>query len=131
MDQRVLSERRAGFTLVEVLIAMVILGIVLLGAQAALTDRLARDVGQQDKRTLAIQLAMNRLQALQLDPVYNALTTTYGGTESAPDNQAGFRRTTTVRRMVQDSADFTMVTVTVVHAALPEPVSRSLTIGAP
>lgn len=131
MDQRILSDRRAGFTLVEVLIAMVILGIVLLGAQAALTDRLARDVGQQDKRTVAIQLAMNRLQAVQLDPVYNALSTTYGGTESEPDNLPGFRRVTTVRRMLQDSADFTMVTVRVEHPGLPEPVSRTLTIGAP
>ena len=131
MDQRVLSDRRAGFTLVEVLIAMVILGIVLMGAQAALTDRLARDVGQQDKRTVAIQLAMNRLQAVQLDPVYGALATTYGGTETAPDNLAGYRRITTVRRMLQDSADYTMVTVSVEHPRLPEPVSRSLTIGAP
>src|SRR5690606_20653719 len=48
---------RAGFTLMEVLVAMVLLGFAILGVQAAITDRFVRDVGHEDYRATAHQLA--------------------------------------------------------------------------
>ena len=123
--------RNGGFTLLEVLIAMVILGITLLGVQAAMTDRLVQDVGLQDRRTIALQLAVDRLQAVQMDPVYSALEARYAGTENAIPNFPRYVRTTSIVRTVNGSSDFKTVTVTVTRPGLPQPVSRSVTVAAP
>lgn len=120
-----------GFTLLEVLIAMVILGVTLLGVQAAMTDRLIRDVGQHDRQTLAMQLVMDRLQAVQVEPVYSLLEPRYAGTEDPVPGFPGYVRATTVVRTRSDVADHTTVTVTVTRAGLPQPVSRSVTLAAP
>lgn len=131
MEARVLTRRPEGFTLMEVLIAMVLLGITLLGVQAAMTDRLIKDVGEQDKRTVALQLAMDRLQVVQTDPVYGALETRYSGTENNIAGFPRFVRATTITRTLSGATDYKVVTVTVTRTGLPQAVTRSVTIAAP
>lgn len=130
METRVLS-REDGFTLIEVLIAMVILAIVMVGMQAALTQRLTGDLRLQDTRSAAIHLATDRLRAVQLDPVYSEISDRYAAVESSITDYPGYTRTTTVTRTVGSGNDYTTVTVKVAQARLAQPVTRSLVIAAP
>jgi prepilin-type N-terminal cleavage/methylation domain-containing protein len=122
--------RDAGFTLLEVLIAMVILSIMILGFQAAFAGRLLSTVNAEDRRTVALQLAAERVRAVQLDPVYTALETRYETTEATLPNFAGYRRATRVDRTTT-GGDYTTVTVTVTHPRLARPVTRTLVVAAP
>ena len=134
MATRLLSARgEEGFTLLEVLIAMVILSVALLGAQAALTDRLVRDVHREDRRVVAMQLAADRMQAVQMDPMYVQLTTRYQGTETGMAGFADFTRKTTVVRTLNAAQriDYSTVTVTVSHPQLTPDVTRTLILAAP
>jgi prepilin-type N-terminal cleavage/methylation domain-containing protein len=131
MEDRVLRRADAGFTLIEVMIAMVILGIVLVGFQAASTQRLVGDLQVQDIRNAAVQLAADRVRAVQLDPVYNELALRYGGTETAITNYPGFKRITTVAQTSATGNNYTTVTVQVSRTGLKNTVYRSVVIAAP
>lgn len=132
MEEKLLTPRAdAGFTLMEVLVAMVILGIVLIGFQAAATDRMIRDLSSTDRRTIALQLAVERLRAVQLDPVYPALEARYAGSEASLAGAPGFTRATAVTRTVNGLVEYKTVTVTVQHPQLSQPVKRTLIIAAP
>lgn len=121
-----------GFTLLEVLIAMVILGFVVLGVQASMTDRMVRDLGWQESRMVANQLAMDRIHALQADPVYATLSTRYGGTERTLAGAPGFERTTTFTTTeLRGGNTYLTVTVSVTAPRLPRPVNRTVVIASP
>jgi prepilin-type N-terminal cleavage/methylation domain-containing protein len=140
VEARLLTPRRpgagftlmpnAGFTLMEVLIAMVILSIMILGFQAAFAGRLLSTVHAEDRRTVALQLAAERVRAVQLDPVYTALEARYEAVESSLPGFPGYGRSTRVDRTTA-GGDMTTVTVTVTHARLARPVTRTLVLAAP
>jgi prepilin-type N-terminal cleavage/methylation domain-containing protein len=130
MGKRVLT-REGGFTLAEVLIAMVIMAVVMVGMQAALTQRLTGDLRLQDTRSAAIHLAADRLRTVQLDPVYGSLGARYAATETSVPGYPGYQRVTQVTQTVADGNDYTTVTVKVTHPRLAQPVTRSLVIAAP
>lgn len=125
-------EDRRGFTLLEVLIALVILGFVILGAQATLTGRMVSDVGVQEVRSRATQLAMDRLHLIQADPAYGTLATRYTGTETALPGAPGFTRTTSFSITPLDGGqEYRTVTVTVTAPRLARPVARTVVIASP
>ncbi len=132
VEARLLTPGRpdAGFTLLEVLISMVILSIMILGFQAAFAGRLLSTVHAEDRRTVALQLAAERVRAVQLDPVYTALETRYEAVEASLPNFPGYGRSTRVERTTT-AGDMTTVTVTVTHPRLPKPVTRTLVVAAP
>jgi len=121
--------------MVEVLIAMVILGIAILGVQAAVTDHFVRDVGALDRNAVATQLVEDRLHSIQLDPVYLTLEARYQGQESSIPGVAGFSRETRFQHVSNTGQrgvlDYKKVTVTVRSPAMPRPVSRTVTVAAP
>jgi prepilin-type N-terminal cleavage/methylation domain-containing protein len=123
----VTTDSRAGFTLIEVLVSMVLLGFALMGAQALLTDRLLQNVGALDVKATALQLASDRVQIIQADPGYDDLSFRYTGTETNIPGFAGFRRITTLR----PDSGFTSVTVRVVTPSLADTVARTVVVGAP
>lgn len=133
VEARLLTPGRpdAGFTLLEVLISMVILSIMILGFQAAFAGRLLSTVHAEDRRTVALQLAVERVRAVQLDPVYTALETRYETVEATLANFPGYARSTRVDRTVNTAGDLTTVTVTVTHPRLQKPVTRTLVVAAP
>ena len=140
MENRVLTaaprDARAGYSMVEVLIALVILAIGLVSAQALMADRLLVDTGTKDREAVASQLARDRVDMIQMDPVYATIQTRYTGTE---DSIAGFPRFRRVTTFTHTSTavpshgviDYQKVTVTVSHPNLRTPVSVSSTVGAP
>lgn len=132
MEAKLLKpSREAGFTLMEVMVALVILGVVMLGFQAAATGRLLQDVAGHDRRTVAAQLASERLRAVQLDPVYTELERRYAETRAAVPDFAGFRRSTRFETRVSGTAEYKVLTVTVEHDRLARPARRTLVIAAP
>lgn len=118
---------RAGFTLIEVLVAMVLLGFAVLGVQATMTDRFVRDVGVEDQRATAQQLAADRLATVQNDPQYTALASRYAGAEDSVPGFPRYQRSTFVR----EATGHTLVSVRVVTPALRDTVMRTLAVGAP
>lgn len=67
----------AGFTLIEVLIAMVVLAVAL-GAAITATSRYAANSGYLRDRSLAHWVAMNRVNETLLDPVWPDIGTVRG-----------------------------------------------------
>lgn len=130
MEERAVSGR-AGFTLMEVLIAMVILAIALLGIQAAMSDLLIRDTGVEQKRAVAQELAAERLRAVAMDEAYAQLERRYETTEDPVPGFAGYKRTTEITRTQANGADYKTVSVKVERAGMTTPVVRTVVVGAP
>lgn len=121
-----------GFTLIELMVALVIFAVVVLGLGAA-TSQFVHTVAIGQRRAAAIQLAEGRIEAVQMDPNYAALDTAYAGTETGFPTWAGLQRET---RIVQvggsgQSVDHKKVTVTVTGPGLTSPISRTIVVAAP
>lgn len=132
MVEGVLTKDRRGFTLLEVIIALVILSFVIL-MMANTSGTFIRSVARNDLTTSAIQLAKDRIEFIQMDPDYAGLDTLYVGTESGFPGLAGFTRETIIRRVggTGQATDHKMVTVTVTGPGLDQPISRSISVAAP
>ena len=127
------SRGEAGFSMIEVLVAMVILAIVMLGLQATITDRVVRTVGTETRRATANQLAKDRIARIQIDPQYLSLEARYEGTESPVADAPLFSRSTRIVRSPRPlvDGDFKTVTVRVWGVGMPDTVSRTTVISAP
>jgi prepilin-type N-terminal cleavage/methylation domain-containing protein len=128
------SGGRRGFTLVEVLMAVVLLSFMVMGFQAA-TGKIIHYAAQSDREAVATQLVEDRLDLIRLDPTYEGLEIRH---ESDDEALVGFpeltRRTEIVRTHRKEDAgvlDYTTITVTVSGPSLRAPVSRTIVIGAP
>jgi prepilin-type N-terminal cleavage/methylation domain-containing protein len=124
---------RNGFTLVEVMIALVILMVVLLG-MAQLTASMTHAVTTGGQQQAAVELAESRVAQIQADPNYAALESLYVATETNFPTLPGFSRQTVIVRdtgSVTQRHDWKRVTVTVQGPGLLAPVSRTLTRAAP
>ena len=124
---------RQGFTLIEVLIAIVILTGVILG-MAHVTGRMLHTIATSDRTSAALELVSDRLEQVSLDPDYEGLAAEYKGTETGFPTLPGFKRTTSVVRTGgsgKSGPDYTRITVTVDGPGLLAPLSRTVTVGAP
>lgn len=123
---------RKGFTLIEVVMALSLLAVVILG-MAASTTQFVRVVADSDRQAAAIQLADDRLQMVLMDPDYHGLDTLYAGTETGFPTLAGFSRVTSIVREggAADSVDHKRILVTVTGPGLVSPVARTATVAAP
>ncbi len=121
-----------GFTLIEVMIAMVIMSTVLL-AMVAATSSLIHVVTVADRNASALQLVDSRIERIQLDPDYVSLESEYARTETNFPTLDGFVRTTTIVRFggSGEAVDYKKITVTVTGPGVPDPVSRTVTMAAP
>lgn len=123
-----------GFTLVEVLLALVLLSFMVMGFQAA-TGEIIRQSAESDHASVAARLVENRLDRIRLDPEYERLEGRYAGREDSVPSYPGLSRTTTIRRTRAESGrgvlDYVTVTVTVAGPGLGDPVSRTVVIAAP
>jgi prepilin-type N-terminal cleavage/methylation domain-containing protein len=123
---------RRGFTLVEVIIAMVILLTVVL-AMGSATGAFLRRTAQEESRATATQLAQDRLQMIEMDPNYAGLAATYAVTESNLPGLAGYTRVTQVTQVggTGQATDYKVVTVTVTAPGISTPITRTTTVAAP
>ena len=138
LAEEVLMSRREGFTLVEVVVALLLLSVSVLGIQIVAASMLRRMATGNIQQT-AIQLAEDRIDRVRLEPNY-AVLDSFARTESTLTGFPNYTRITTVTRFVDTTAagtdtmritDFRRFTVEVRRQALPAPVFRTLVIGAP
>lgn len=125
---------RHGFTVVEVLLALLLLSFTVLGFQAA-TSEIIHYAAQSDRQALAVQAVEDRLDLVRLDPEYDELESRYSETATALAGYPGLERTTravrTQARQPTGVLDYVTVTITVEGAGLRTPVSRTIVVAAP
>ena len=123
-----------GVTLIEVMIAVVILSVVLLGMGRYLVD-FSRAVRRSEARTIAINLAAQRISEIRASPNYSGLETNYAVSESSIPGFTRFTRATTIahtggpRPTYTD--DYKTVTVTVNGPGLTTPIKKTIIVAAP
>ncbi len=125
---------RRGFTLVEVVVALVLLAVGMLAVQSAVLQLVHR-ANQDSRAAVGAQLAGDRLELVRADPRYDLLSARYSATETDVAGNVGLTRTTDILH-VRDStakgiADYQRVTVTVSGRGLSRPIVRTGTVGAP
>ncbi len=128
---------RRGFTLVETMVALVILTIVVVGLARFMGTFLHAE-STSGTRLVATSVAAERLEMVRADPRYSTLGALYGvgvaaDTTGFPGYPMMRRRTTIVRDQTGAPArDFTTVTVRVTHPSMPkDTVSLTATVARP
>jgi prepilin-type N-terminal cleavage/methylation domain-containing protein len=120
--------KRAGFTLVEICVALVILAIAVLGI-AASAGQLASLSASAESRAVALQAV------IQLSQNYGALDSVFTSTESNNPEPGLTRATDIVRTRTAmpggQFLDYTTITVIVSGPRVTPAISRSLVVGAP
>ncbi len=125
-------DRQSGFSLVEVIVALVILSVAVLGLGAS-ASRLTTTAAGAEMRALAVQLLDDRIAEVRLDPRYGGLDTLYAGVETDILGP-GTSRTTTVVHVQETTPlvlDYKRISVTVAGPFIQPPLSRQIIIGAP
>jgi prepilin-type N-terminal cleavage/methylation domain-containing protein len=126
--------KRAGFTLVEICVALVILAIAVLGI-AASAGQLASLSASAESRAVALQAVNDRLSLIQLSQNYGALDSVFTSTESNNPEPDLTRATDIVRTRTAmpggQFLDYTTITVIVSGPRVTPAISRSLVVGAP
>jgi prepilin-type N-terminal cleavage/methylation domain-containing protein len=125
------SSGRAGFTLVEVMVASVILSAALL-AMAGFTVRYQQVDSNVRLMGKARQAANERLEQVRGMTPYLALDT-MAATESSLPNMPGFSRTTVITRIgggTSDTVDYKIVTVSVQPPGGSNGVKKTTIVGA-
>jgi len=136
MERRV---RRSGMTLIEVIIAVMILSGVLIGL-SNFTRRFQHLSSNQNALATASELATARVEYVTQHRPYSTLVATFDGTTetstttAARPSMAGYpgytRTTSAVRTGPSSTADYVTVTVTVTNTATGTSVKKSLVISA-
>lgn len=125
--------RRRGFTLVEVLVAFVILSGVLFG-MLDFTRQFTRQTTDAAFTARASDLAVQQLETVKAWRTYGTLVSTFHATSitfATGTPYAGLtRQTLAVRTGPTATADFVTVTVIVSGNGLPAPLRRSTIIAA-
>lgn len=125
------ARSRAGLSLVEVIVAMAILGGVLL-ALGAFSANFAQSTSASRIRITAAQLAAERLEAVKSAPRYSAIESLYVATEGTVAGNPGFTRRTWVSHvggLVTDTIDYKIVTVQVANTQLAGTVRKTTVIA--
>lgn len=129
--------RRNGFTLIEILIALVVMSAVALGITRVM-GQFTHVVGTSTTRTVATAVAQESIENIRATPDaavnYAAIVGTYNGTSTTGfPGYANMTRTIRAVRTITTSprADFTTVTVTVAEPTMGAPVAMTIVVAAP
>ena len=122
------TRSRAGMTLIEVMIALVILTGALLGMGKFITS-FSHATSDGALSSVASDLVLDRLETIKGSNSYAALDT-YVATELAIPSFTGYKRVTQVTRTLDGTEDYKAITVTVSNPGLNLPVKKSTIIAA-
>jgi prepilin-type N-terminal cleavage/methylation domain-containing protein len=123
---------RSGMTLVEVLIAIVILSTALLSISAYMM-KLAQTISQSDVKGAANEIAADQIETVKTAPRYVAIESLYVATTTMPSPYVGFTRQTLVTHTgggATDLYDYKTITVIVTNKRLATPVKKTDIIAA-
>jgi prepilin-type N-terminal cleavage/methylation domain-containing protein len=119
---------RRGMTLIEVMIALVILTGALLGMGKFITS-FSHATSDGALSSVASDLVLDRLETIKGSSAYAALDG-YATTELAIPGFTGYKRVTQVTRTLDATEDYKAITVTVSNPGLNAPVKKSTIIAA-
>jgi prepilin-type N-terminal cleavage/methylation domain-containing protein len=124
--------RRAGYTLIEVMLAIIVLAVVLMSL-ARYTGSLLHTVSTSNARTTAAEVARERIELVKSDPSYLTLATSWAGAQTGFPGYPSMRRTTTVQRVTGTAPprDYTIITVQVTEPTMGLPVNVTTVVGRP
>jgi Tfp pilus assembly protein PilV len=121
-------------TLIEIIIALTILATVLLG-MGQFAFNFSRVERQSEARTIAVNLADQRLSEVRASPNYSGMETNYAGTEATISGFPGFTRVTTIIHTGGPrptyTNDYKTVTVTVSGPPMQTPVTKTVVVASP
>ncbi len=125
------ASARSGFTLVEVVIALLLLSVAVLG-MGATAGRMATKAARVEWSALAVEAAEDRLVEVRLDPRYEKLDSIFGGTEQDLLG-TGSSRVTTIQHVTGSNPplDYKIINVEVTVGQFETQVSRRIIIAAP
>jgi prepilin-type N-terminal cleavage/methylation domain-containing protein len=126
-------DRRQGFTLIEVIVALVILSTAILGLGAS-ASRLTMATSSAEIRAAALESVEDQIARIRLDPRYADLDSLYAGVESNVLGIGSYTRTTTVVHVQQGSPvtlDYKRISVVVSGPQLTPSISRQIVVAAP
>ena len=127
---------RRGFTLIEIMMAVVVLGLLAVGV-ARFAAMFSKDISSSSVRVVAAAVANDRMQLIRADPRYTTLVALYNAgagadTTGFPDFPQMRRITNLVRDQSGTPArDRTTVTVRVIDPSMVDTVSVTSVIAAP
>jgi prepilin-type N-terminal cleavage/methylation domain-containing protein len=127
---RHVRSNRDGFTLIEVMIAIFILGSIVL-TMASSATRYLSVATKQRQRVQANAAAEAQIALVRVSPSYDSLTVRFDSTKNNTPATGYTRVTDVVRTGAGTTADITKVTVTITGPLLATPVKRSISIAAP
>jgi type II secretory pathway pseudopilin PulG len=123
---------RAGMTLIEVVVSLGILAGVLLGL-AMFGVKFAHDVRTDSMRSIAVELAADRIETVKSANRYDTIEANYETTETSITGYPGFTRQTYITQVgggPADLVDYLVVTVVVRSPPmLVKPVQKTTIIG--
>jgi prepilin-type N-terminal cleavage/methylation domain-containing protein len=122
---------RRGLTLVEVIVALGILGTVLLGL-GLFSARFSRATSASRLRITAAQMASERLEQVKSAKTYASIESVYVKTEGTVTGYPGFARKTSVTRTgggVADTIDYKTVTVSVTNPQMAGSIRKTTVIA--
>lgn len=116
--------RRKGFTLIEVLIALVIL-VIVTTTFARFAAFFSRGMANSSIRVIAVGVAADRLELIRADPRYTRLATLYQGDTTGFSGYSNMTRSTIVTRdqTGNPARDFTTITVRVTAPTMRDTVA--------
>ncbi len=125
----------AGFTLIELTVALVILAVVCLG-MASSAGVVGRYAAETELRAAAMQAVQDRISEIRVDPRYGRLDSIYGGTETNLTGLPGFSRKTTIEHIVETvtgggEVDYKIISVAVIGNQITGTLSRRIVMAAP
>lgn len=123
-----------GLSLIEIMIAMVILTVVLLGMGRYMVD-FSRTVRKSESRTVAVNLAAQRLSEIRASPNYTNLETNFATTETSITGFPGYTRSTIITHTGGPrptyTNDYKVATVTVTGPGLSVPIRKTIVVAVP
>lgn len=118
---------RAGLSLLEVMVALTILGTALIG-MAEYGRRFANTNAKAMTQNTALDIATDRLERVKAERNYTSMDT-LAGTHTVTVNTGGvnvsYTRTTTILRTLSSTIDYKTVTVSVTRPTMAVPVKKT------
>ncbi len=124
--------QRRGFTLIEVMLAVVILTTVLISV-ARYTGQFLHTVSTSTVRTVAAEVARERISLIDMDPSYTTLAAVWAGSQTGFPGYPNMTRVTTVSRVTGAAPprDYTVVTVRVTEPTMGQAIDVTTVVAQP